>query len=416
MSQDQEQSSKNEQTNVTQESGFSDRVDDLGPIGSEQPVTGLGAATNGHAVLNGASMFIQNFGDVPPDLSITSHVDELDLLPGSVSAASGSDVVGASQLVGNKGTVLKRRVSASELSSSDESLDLEAALQKNKMKRKDISKLKKELDATKENFSMELKQQKKGNETLIFKLTQKEKEVELLKESHRVEMELLQEKVQKKDEEVQKVKEQLAETEKNSNTQKMGLLKHVQKLQEECKQLISHNEQEKDKYEQQIEKLELSLEHAKIDAKKAESELAELHVEVEKSKLKHKKKRLRLREEIVELREKILAMRDQESKIKLEEAEARVELEREKRRGSLSVSEVEQLKQQHKEELSNIQEEFIYSKAALAAQKSISVSKEEHEAVLKAQRSNSIPKEEHEATVMAKDVEINKLKNVLASQ
>lgn len=118
----------------------------------------------------------------------------------------------------------------------------------------------------------------------------------------------------------------------------------------------------------------------------------------------------------MELREKILAMRDQESKIKLEEAEARVELEREKRRGSLSVSEVEQLKQQHKEELSNIQEEFIYSKAALAAQKSISVSKEEHEAVLKAQRSNSIPKEEHEATVMAKDVEINKLKNVLASQ
>ncbi len=400
MSQDQ---SKNEQTYVTQESGFSDRVEDLGPIGSEQPVTGIGAAsTNGHAVLNGTSMFIQHFGEVTPDLSVASNGDELDLLPGSVSAASGSDVVGASQLVGTKGTVLKRRVSASDLSSDDESLDLEAARQKNKMKKKDISTLKKELDATKENFSLELEQQKKGNETLNFKLTQKELEVKLLKESHRVEMELLQEKVQKKDEEVQRVKEQLAETEKNNNIQRIGFLKHVQNLQEECEELISHNKQEKDKYERQIEKLELSLEQAKIDAKKAESELAELHFEVEKSKLKHKKKRLRLREDIVELKGKILGLKEQESELKLKEAEARVQLECEKRRGSLSSSEVEQLKQQHKEELSTVQEECV--------------SKEEHEAALRTQRSNSIPKKEHEATVMAKDVEINELKSELASQ
>ena len=386
------------QATKTLESGFSERQD-LGPIGSEQPVTGIGGGANGHSVFNGTEIFLKSCGDsTPPDLSAALSTGEL-FVGDTVSATALSDPNSTPHYVGSSGLVVPRRSSELSTASSDESVDLDTALQKNRAKKETINNLKRELVATKETLTHELEETKKNNETLEYKLRQKQREMESLEETHQVEIKELEKEVELKDEEVQKVKKQLAETEKTNNAEKMELIEHVRELEEKHDQLRLSNEQMKKLYEHQIAKLEADLSTAKADAKIKESELAELRAAVENVKVENRLKQLQLREEIVDLKEKIQVMKDHEHKLEMEAANTKIELECEKRRNS--VCEVERLKKEHKEELSKIQED--------------SVSKDEHDTALETQRSNSIPKDEHEATVKAKDTEIEKLKDKLAN-
>ena len=413
---------------VTKESGFDDDVEYPGPIGGEQPVTGLGEATGYGAaapILNGEAVnYIKTFDQshFPPNelhRETEEHSVEQTHGPESVFAEEADTFISSSRqemVVSDRSTqVNKRRVSTSELSSSDESFDnleheVKKVRSKNKAKNKTIKNLKKELETSKEseaNLKCEREEQKKENEQLEYELKQKEEEMEQMKHDHQVELQALETEVQQKDDEVQRVREQLAVTEKENEEQKRKLQDRIDMLQREQAAMKLHNEDAKQLYERELQKLEANLSIAKAEAKIKESELAELRVSVKAKDNENREKELQLREVIVELREKLQEMKTKEHELELKEARTQTELEKEKRRNSVSCSDVESLKKAHREELGKVHEQC-------EKERSNSVPKEEHEAVLEAQRSNSIPKEEHEATVKEKEGQIEELQNKLA--
>ena len=299
----------------TLESGFGEGGQSLGPITGEEQVTGVeGTSGNVHIPDTGSKRFLMSFqtvvGDNDPPSSVVGLVskneEDENLSVSDTYGDDKEDVSPISEVVDSgpshtqhEMVVTANRRKLSELSSSEEALDsmektVEVMRRKNETKNEKIQDLQDKLAVNEEELAtskrsevdliQRVKDLRKKNEQLEYELQSKEKEITRLKHVHKMEIKALKTQAQ---EEVQRLKKQLADTEQQNQQQQQELLQRIKELQTELEDTVSKKTDEyrkqELKYREEILTVREELQRMKDKETENLKELCELQVKQAKA-------------------------------------------------------------------------------------------------------------------------------------
>lgn len=289
----------------TQESGFGEGGQNLGPVVGEEQVTGVegisGSADLVHIPDTGSERYLKSFqkvgGDDDPSSPVVGMVskdeedenlsvsdtyrdDKEDVSPQPVSEVVDS---GASNPQ-HEMVVTANKQKLSELSSSEEALDsmektVEVMRRNNETKNKKIQDLQDELTTSKRSeadLKERVRKLRKENEELEFKL-------QGMKHDHEMEIKALKSQVQEKDQEVQRIRKQLADTEQQNQQQKKEFLDQIKQLEEQRAELEETVSKQELKYREEIICVKEKLQQMKDKETENLKELCELQVKQAKA-------------------------------------------------------------------------------------------------------------------------------------